>query len=107
MSTDFVVNKRGDKEVVITERSALYDLDLYGYTWTDLVEGPQQMSADEALNMATGIIYAIWCSHPDKANAIAQALAKDIPAVGDNREHISSWVEESQQKAREARKAQQ
>ena len=81
MSTDFIVNLRGDdNEVVITERSARFDLDLYGYNSDAelLTLGPQQMSPDEALDLATGIIYAVWCSYQDKAEALARALVKDI-----------------------------
>ena len=79
MSTDFTINKRGDKEVVITERSARYDLDLYDYPGVeDICQGPQQMGPNEALDMAALIIYAVWCSYPDKADAMAQALAKDV-----------------------------
>lgn len=36
------------------------------------------MEADETLHMAAKIIYAVWCSYPDKADALAAALAEDI-----------------------------
>ncbi len=80
MSTDHTINKRGDKEVVITERSAHFDLDLYGYPNDpdDICGGPQQMCPDEALDAATLIIYAVWCSYPDKAEALGRALGKDV-----------------------------
>lgn len=79
MSTDHTIHQDCDKEVVITKRSARFDLDLYGWgSHEGDCPGPQQMSADEALDMATLIIYAVWCSYPDKADALAQALAKDV-----------------------------
>jgi hypothetical protein len=85
MSTDFIINKRGDKEVVITERSARFDLDLYGldlFSGDPLhIPGPQQMSADEALDAAALIIYAVWCSYPDEAEAMARCLARNTPRV--------------------------
>lgn len=76
--------KKGDKEVEIDERSARFSLDLWGF-YVDAseepfhAEGPQNMEADEALHMAAKIIYAVWCSYPDKADALVAALANDIP----------------------------
>ena len=83
MSTEFILYKDGDKEVTITESSAKFDLDLYGYfddgDPVPLCEGPQHMSAEAALDMAAKIIYAVWCSYPDEADALAARLAEDIP----------------------------
>ena len=86
MSTEFILHKDGDKEVTIVERSAKFDLDLYGYTSdnacdgpTPLCAGPRHLSAEDALNMAAKIIYAVWCSYPDEADALAARLAEDIP----------------------------
>ncbi len=87
MSTEYIVHKDGDKEVSITERLARYDLDLYGYPPApddlDDVWGPQQMNADEALALAAGIIYSVWCCWQDKADAAAAMLADDIPRALD------------------------
>jgi hypothetical protein len=86
MSTEFIINKRGEKEVSIVEMSSTFCLDLYGYPEDGLdreeplVEGPQRMTADEALNMAARIMYAVWCSYPNKAELMAQKLADDIPS---------------------------
>ena len=83
MSTDYVLHKDGEKEVSMTERSARYDLDMFGYPQPqdehDDVYGPQQMSADAALTVAAGIIYAVWCSYQDKADEAVAAMAVDIP----------------------------
>jgi len=87
MSTQFTLHQDGDKLVEIDERSATYCLDLCGYPedpkaiGDDMtyVSGPQYMSAEETLQMAATIMYAVWCHHPDKANAMAAALADDIP----------------------------
>lgn len=86
MSTEFMLHKNGDKEVTIVESGAKFDLDLYGYredmALSDEIPacyGPQHMSAEDALNMAAKIMYAVWCSYPDKADAMAARLAGDIP----------------------------
>jgi hypothetical protein len=90
MSTEFIINKRGEKEVSIVETSTTFCLDLWGYSEDGLdreeplVEGPQRMSADEALNMAARIMYAVWCSYPVAANIMAQRLAHDIPTAYDH-----------------------
>lgn len=83
MSTDHIVHKAGGRrEVVITERSGRFDLDLYDYPQLGSTSGPQQMTASEALNMAVGVIYAVWCSDPDEANALVASMASDhIPDV--------------------------
>ncbi len=83
MSTEFILHTEGDKEVTITESSAKFNLDLYGYfddgEPTPLCEGPQYIFAEDALNMAAKIMYAVWCSYPDEADAMAARLAEDIP----------------------------
>jgi hypothetical protein len=53
-------------------------MQLYDFLHGDFV-GPQGMEADEALLMASKIIYAVWCSYPDEADALVKALAEDIP----------------------------
>jgi hypothetical protein len=78
MSTQFIVHKEGISEVQIEERSSRFCLDLYDWS-TEECFGPQNMEADEALHMAAKIIYAVWCSYPDKADALVFALANDIP----------------------------
>ncbi len=81
MSTEFRVHGEDGKEVWITEQSARYDLDLSGYLSDadGYVAGPQQMSAQEALKLAAGIIYAVWCSSPDEADKLVGNLSADIP----------------------------
>jgi hypothetical protein len=89
MSTEFILHKDGDKEVTLIESSARFDLDLYGYfgdsedttlpDYLPVCGGPQHMPAEDALNMAAKIIYAVWCSYPDEADAIVARLAEDIP----------------------------
>jgi len=91
MSTTFNLYKCGKFEVELTESSAKFDLDLYGYLddkghdcWGQgsdipMVAGPQAMTAEETLKMAANIMYAVWCSYPDKADAMAARLANDIP----------------------------
>ncbi len=83
MSTDFIIHHRGAKQVVIVERSSLFDLDLLDYDNEDGdIDGPQQMDANEALHMATGILYAVWCSNPEKAEAWAQSMhLAGLPAM--------------------------
>ncbi|MHC4300920.1 MAG: hypothetical protein ACYS7Y_26905 [Planctomycetota bacterium] len=89
MSTSHRIHEAGPKnygnpeqEVSICERSARFDLDLYGYPPDGDTAGPQQMSAGEALDMAAGIIYAVWCSYPDRANEIVESMSFDhIPDV--------------------------
>jgi hypothetical protein len=91
MSTEFIINKRGEKEVSIVETSATFCLDLWGYLEDGidreepLVEGPQRMSANEALNMAARIMHAVWCSYPGRANAMAKKLNEDIPTAHNER----------------------
>lgn len=82
MSTQFVIHDEGDKEVVIDERSAKFCLDLYDYPYDvecGCTEGPQRMTAKEALDMAAGIIYAVWCSYPDEANQLTSEIRASIP----------------------------
>jgi hypothetical protein len=84
MSTEFILHKDGDKEVTLIESSARFDLDLYGYFDNDeallpLCDGPQNMPTEDTLNMAAKIMYAVWCSYPDEADAMAARLAEDIP----------------------------
>jgi hypothetical protein len=84
MSTEFILHKNGDKEVTIVESSAKFDLDLFGYFSVGdeilpMCEGPQHMPAEDALHMAAKIMYAVWCSYPDEADAMAARLAEDIP----------------------------
>lgn len=86
MSTEFILHKDGENEVTLVESSAKFNLDLYGYTSDNacdgpmpLCEGPQHVTAKEALNMAATIMYAVWCSYPDEADAMAARLAEDIP----------------------------
>jgi hypothetical protein len=82
MSTEHIVLKRGNREVSIIESSAKFDLNLYGYPEGMGASGPQNMTAEEALNMAAGIIYAVWCSYPDRADALVDAMAGDnIPGA--------------------------
>jgi hypothetical protein len=87
MSTEFILHKDGDNEVTLVESSAKFNLDLYGY-YDDSGDrihdipacyGPQHMPAEDALNMAAKIMYAVWCSYPDEAEALAARLAEDIP----------------------------
>ena len=77
MSTEFTVLKRVNSEVVITESSSCFDLDLYAVPEGMSASGPQSMTAEEALNMAAGIIYAVWCSYPDKADELVDAMANN------------------------------
>lgn len=82
MSTEFIVLKRDNSEVVITESSSRFDLDLYTVPESTGALGPQNMTAEEALNMAAGIIYAVWCQYPDKAGDLVDAMAGNcIPEV--------------------------
>lgn len=100
MSTDFTVFKKNGQEVSICERSALFDLDLYDES-TDDIPGPQQMSAQEALDMATGIIYAIWCSYPSEAKAMVEKLCEDIPKAWS--EHPTCVAAREQEHVNEAK----
>lgn len=83
MSTQFIVHIEGMSEVQIEERSSRFCLDLYDWSCANPVQGdfygPQHMEADETLRMAAKIIYAVWCSYPDKADALVATLANDIP----------------------------
>lgn len=87
MSTEFILHNDSDREVTIVESGAEFNLDLYGYyddrggRGQDIPAcyGPQHMSAEDALNMAAKIMYAVWCSYPDEADAMAARLAEDIP----------------------------
>jgi hypothetical protein len=42
------------------------------------------MPAEDALNMAAKIMYAVWCSFPDEADAMVARLAEDIPKGASN-----------------------
>lgn len=84
MSTSFKLHGAGhenhgnsEQEVSFCSKSGRFDLDLYGYSHGGETSGPQQMSAKEALDMAAGIIYAVWCSYPDEANEVVEAMAND------------------------------
>jgi hypothetical protein len=102
MSTDFTVFKKSGQEVSICERSARFDLDLYDMSIDgDYIEGPQQMSAQEALDMSIGIIYAVWCSYPDEAEAVVQQLCKDIPLAWS--EHPTCLAALEQERVNEAK----
>ena len=83
MSTHFTAYKEGHEEIVIVESSAKFDLDLYGYSSDehDDVYGGQNMSAKKALDLAAGIIHAVWCSYPDEAEMLIQGMNEDIPSV--------------------------
>ena len=82
MSTEHIILKRDDRDVSILEGSAKFDLDLYGYPEDADTLGPQNMTAEEALNMAAGIIHAVWCSYPDQAEALVGAMVDNhIPNV--------------------------
>jgi hypothetical protein len=84
MSTEYIVLKRSDREVSIVEGTAKFDLNLYGYPEGMGASGPQNMTAEETLNMAAGIVYAVWCSYPGQADALVDAMAdNDIPRVWD------------------------
>ena len=89
MSTEFILHKDGAKEVMLAESGAKFDLGLSGYhgysgglDFLPECEGPQHMSAEDALNMAAKIMYAVWCSYPDEADAMAARLAEDIVPKG-------------------------
>ena len=82
MSTEFILHKDGAREVTIVESGAKFNLDLYSYFDDDtlsMYEGPQHMYVEDTLNMAAKIIYAVRCSYPDEADALAARLAEDIP----------------------------
>lgn len=82
MSTEHTVLKRGNRDVSIVEGSSKFDLDLWGYPEDTDTLGPQSMTAEETLNMAAGIIYAVWCSYPDRADDLVDAMAGNrIPEV--------------------------
>lgn len=87
MSTTYTIYADRRFDVDIVESSATYSLDIYddgcegpykGFYGT--VYGPQYMSAEQALDMAAGIIYAVWCMYQEKAEDLVRALAEDIPA---------------------------
>ena len=83
MSTSFIVHREGNREVMITESSSLFDLDLFQFpAGGGHAEGPQEMSADEALHMATGFLYAVWCSYPEKTQAWVESMdLAGLPAM--------------------------
>jgi len=58
-------------------------MDLLGYPSDEDgdVLGPQKMSDQAALKLAAGIIYAVWCSYPDEAEALVEDLSVDIPTA--------------------------
>jgi hypothetical protein len=86
MSTEFVLFEDSDITVEIVESSAKWSLNLCGYHTVDYgdspgetyIEGPQHMTAEEALRMAATIIYAVWCHKPDQATAMVARMNKDI-----------------------------
>jgi hypothetical protein len=87
MSTEFILHEDDKWTVTICEVSAAFCLDLDGYyegpdyigAVRPYVCGPQHMTAEEALKMAAIIIYAVWCSYPDEAEALAAALNDNVP----------------------------
>lgn len=70
-------------ELCVTESSAHYYIELECFDNTPIVMGSatistEMMSPDEVLKVAAKMLYAVWCSWPDKAEAMAKRLEKDI-----------------------------
>lgn len=77
MSSEFTLCVDENVEVVLTERSAKFDLDVYECADDGKdMEGPQQMSPRETLTMAANIMYAVWCSYPDEVEAFIEKFQK-------------------------------
>lgn len=80
MSTTFPLHDTGHVELTITESSAKFDIDVHlkrHDEWPEI--GLDALTPEEALRIASRMIYAVWCSYPDEADALVAELAKDIP----------------------------
>lgn len=78
MSTTFPLHETDGVELEITESSARFDISTNSKRDVIDLDVPR-LTPDEALRIASRIIYAVWCSYPDEANAVVAELAKDIP----------------------------
>lgn len=80
MSTTYTVYRDKEQEVDITEGSAKFDLDIS--TCEEDFLGPQNMEADKTIEIAIGILYAVWCCWPDKVNEAIERMSNDkVPEV--------------------------
>ena len=81
MSTTHIVYLDKYYEVLITEGSAKFDLDIDS-VMGPMDQGPQGMEADKTIEIAVGILYAVWCSYPDQVNEAIRKMSNDkIPEV--------------------------
>jgi hypothetical protein len=76
MSTTFLLHRTGKTALDVVESSAKFDVEMYDM---DHWLGINSLTPEEALRIASRMIYAVWCSYPEQADAMVAALAKDIP----------------------------
>ena len=77
MSTQFRLHSDGIKDLELDERSAKYDLDFS--TNAGFRTLFNALTPEEVLKIASRMIYAVWCSYPDEADACVRELVDDIP----------------------------
>lgn len=75
MSWSHTVYLDCDDEVIVTECFEKFDLDMESAE--DFFPGPRGMEADETIEMAVGILYAVWCVHPGRVNAAIEKMSND------------------------------
>lgn len=76
MSTTFPLHQADFVGLEITESNARFDISM------DRMDGCVTVDAltpDETLRIASRMIYAVWCSYPDEADAVVAEMATDIP----------------------------
>jgi hypothetical protein len=76
MSTTFPLHQSEYIDLEITESSARFDISMESMDFELLLSA---LTPDEALRIASRMIYAVWCSYPEEADAAVAELAKDIP----------------------------
>jgi hypothetical protein len=75
MSSQYLLYSNGMIDLEIDERSARYDLDI---DHQDITLSIPSLEAKEVLGIALGMFYAVWCSYPDLAEAMAADMSNDL-----------------------------
>lgn len=78
MSTQYRILQRRNEEIEVNESSAMYDLDSYYESGERHQNSLQYMTSSEAITVALGLLYAVWCQHPDEVESKLKLAAKDI-----------------------------
>jgi hypothetical protein len=80
MSTTFPLHQSDFVDLEITESSGKFDIGVHTKVYDEWPEiDLDALTPGEALRIAAEMIYAVWCSYPEEADAMVAELAKDIP----------------------------